>query len=481
MEYTAKLSILVSLLLTFSVLGQDQVISGLTISKQTSWSGKIIIEGDVIVKKNARLTIAPGSQILFSPNIDKSSSGKDKTRSELIVKGVLIAKGSVERKITFSSAAEEPRMGDWYGIQLINSKQPSIIDYTLIEFAYNGITIKKNSSVIRNSQIRLNYNAGISCEVKASPPITKNIISENGYAGIITSLGAKPVLSLNLISLNEIGVIVFKTSVPNLGNLKKGSSYNLGQNNIFENTDYDLYNHSAEQLIAENNSWGNESSVNSRIYGSVDVRPFYRQQNIDELFEITQETPSGLIADASASQVSAAQLTDISTQNTGTLQESESVPLLAANSPTLLPNAGNAETNDLSNDEAINEESEDLKPVPVQPVNTERVLASTVESKPIKPAINYNQVFFEQFLDSRKAELVKQVAPKINFNGPKGRVIVRAVVDRNGNVESASVVRSLDARLDNLSVEASLKFKYKPGTIKGVPVKFSKNIQFIFK
>lgn len=480
MKHKARFSIVISLLFIASVLGQTQLISGLTINKQTSWSGKIVIEGDVVVKKNARLTIAPGTQVLFKPNIDKANSGKDKTRCELIVKGVLIVKGTVDSKVTFSSSAKEPRMGDWYGIQLVNSKQPSIIDYSLVEYAYNGIVVKKNTSVIRNSQIRLNYNAGISCEVKAKPAINKNIISENGYAGIITSLGAKPVLSFNLISLNEIGVIVFKTSVPNLGNLKKGIDYNQGQNSIFENTDYDLYNHSDDQLIAENNSWGNESNVNSRIYGSVDVRPFYRQQNIDQLFEITQEAPSGLIADASSTQASLTAAADIPGQIEEAAQETESTQLLATNSTSAL---SSTEKNIAGNEvgaEEKKEEKEDLIPAPVQAINTERALAST-ENKPIKPKINYNQVFFEQFLDSRKAEVVKQVAPKINFNGPKGRVIVRAVVDRSGNVESASVVRSLEERLDKLCMDASMQFRFKPGTIKGIPVKFSRNIHFIFK
>ena len=79
-------------------------------------------------------------------------------------------------------------MGDWYGIELLNPQNISIIDYSIIEYGYDGLSIKKNNPLIRNSQIRLNYNSGINVEVKADPKIIKNIISENGYAGVIASL-----------------------------------------------------------------------------------------------------------------------------------------------------------------------------------------------------------------------------------------------------------------------------------------------------
>lgn len=473
------------MLFAIPAFGQEQIISGLNITNETSWSGKIIIEGDVIVNKNARLKISPGTQVLFRANIDKTNSGKDKTRSELIVKGILIAQGRVDRKITFSSASNKPRMGDWYGIQLINSKQPSIIDYSLVEYAYNGITVKKNNSVIRNSQIGLNYNAGISCEVKAKPTISKNIISENGYAGIITSLGAEPVLSFNLISQNEIGIIVFKTSLPNLGNLQKGKNYNLGQNNIFENTEYDLYNHSDNQLIAENNSWGAENNIENHIFGPVDVQPFYKQQNIDALFQIAQEAQSKPIAENTEIQQQAVpdkQAASTSLQNNTPDKQVENKPLLTANNPAVpLVTENNSNSSSAEKEDEKEKDNEKrIVPDPIVNVNTERALATT-ETKSIQPQIDYNQVFMEPFLDSRKAEIVKKVSPKRNFFGKKGRVIVRTVVDRNGNVESASVVKGIDENADNLSKEAAMQFKFKPGTVKGVPVKFSRNISFIWQ
>ena len=147
------LTIIISIFIFLNAYGQQQVISGLKITKPVTWSGTIIIEGDVTVENQGRLTVEAGTKILFRPQTDKTGSGNDKTRSELIIKGSLVVKGQMERKVTFSSMSKEPRMGDWYGIYIGNPKQMSIIDYAIIEYAYNGIMIKKSNPVIRNSHI----------------------------------------------------------------------------------------------------------------------------------------------------------------------------------------------------------------------------------------------------------------------------------------------------------------------------------------
>jgi TonB family protein len=476
--------------LHFQPVFSQQVISGLTINQPTSWSGTIIIEGDVVVAKNARLTIEPGTKVLFKPQMDKTNSGVDPNRSELIIEGVLKVDGKPGGKVQFSSAGKEPRMGDWYGIFLVNDKQPSVIDYAIIEFAFNGLTLKKNNSHIKNSQFQLNYNSGITCEVMANPILNTNIISENGYAGMIVSLGSRPVLSHNLISLNEIGLIIFSKAQPNLGNLAKGKEYNVGINRIFENTDYDLYNHTNTSMIAENNYWGsNRSQVASRVHGPVDYEPIYiRETNLDDLIQITQESPQ-LIAESSTQQQPAETARQTATQavNRQTTGESANQPNVAqqgtlkvASNPALAINAEeNTETQEKVAEPITPLKKETVTPVALTKPESERPIAA-LEEKPAEPQINFDQIFLEHFLDSRKGELVKQVAPKISSFGPKGRVIVRAVIDKNGNVETASVVRGLDDKSDELSLDAARQFKFKTGSVKGVPVRFFTNILFEF-
>lgn len=486
------LSIITLLFLSQLAFSQQQALSGLKINKPTSWSGTVIVEGDITVMKNGVLTIEAGTKVLFSPKMDKTNSGKDKTRCELIVKGSLIVRGAGDRKVVFSSNSKSPRMGDWYGISIGNPKQPSVIDNAVIEYAYNGIMVKKSNPVIKNSQISLNYNAGILCEVKSKPRISKNIISENGYGGIICGLGAKPILSHNLISLNEIGVVALSLSQPNLGNLKKGKDYNEGQNNIFENTEYDLYNHTNLPLFAENNSWGSNRNLDARIYdsgedsqyGIVDVQPIYRQANLDELIFLAQETQETLLAENTASSEQEGTAQNQEPQAAKIQQDNSTAPaaapLLAASNTAANTPAGNISGNS-DNAEAKAEEKkpeEIIKP----PVNTstasERPLA-TLEQKPVKPQINYDQIFLEHFLDSRK-KILKKVSPKVKSFGPKGRVIIRATIGRDGKVESAKIVKGLSEHYDEISVTAAEQFVFTAGKVKGVPVKFYTNIMFEF-
>ncbi|HID39197.1 MAG TPA: hypothetical protein EYP36_06755, partial [Calditrichaeota bacterium] len=266
------LFIILSLLCIGGVYAQTKIIEGLRISQSVHWSGTIIVRGDVVVTRGGRLVINPGTRVYFEANTDVSKSGKDKTKSELIIEGVVIARGDINNKILFSSKSDKPRMGDWYGITISNPKQISTFEYCTIEYAYNGIYAKKSNPQILNSHIRYNYNAGLIAAVQSEPVIKSSIISENGYAGLICELGARPVLSKNLITLNQLGIVSFSMSQPNLGNLKSGKDNNPGENRIFDNHDYNVYNHSSKDVIAQNNYWGSEvdAELQGKLYGKKD-------------------------------------------------------------------------------------------------------------------------------------------------------------------------------------------------------------------
>ena len=103
------------LLKGFNLKAQQRVIDGSVIKSRDNWSGNVLVRGDVIIGKNARLTIDPGTQIRFQPQ-DNAKGGSDKTRIEIIVYGVIIVKGTVENKVLFTSASSSPQMGDWYGL-----------------------------------------------------------------------------------------------------------------------------------------------------------------------------------------------------------------------------------------------------------------------------------------------------------------------------------------------------------------------------
>ncbi len=465
----------------------QRVLAGQTITGSVRWSGNIRVEGDIVVAPSGRLIIDPGTHVLFAPGVDKSHSGKDRRHCELIVKGVLIAKGTINNKIWFTSGSQTPRMGDWYGLRLSNPNSTAILEYAVVEYAFNGITVKKSNPKINNCQIQYNFNSGLSIELGARPKITGNIISENGYAGIICNTGAKPVLTDNMITKNDIGLINFGTAQPNLGHLAKDAQHNTGRNGLFDNLSYNIHNHSVKDISAENDSWGTKQDAqiaekiydgqDERKYGIVDYKPILGSSiNIEQKILLSQNTEPVPVVSVPANTSSEMPLAD----------QPKSAPVLQAEArPQITNKAQNV----------VQEPVQQTPPSVQDSVQHKKVVKDTVVAavsppvrrlpvvKKTRPSIDYNQVFLDAFLDGGRM-ILKKSRPVITDpkRGRKmhGKVIVRVIVSRMGNVESATVLRGLNAYYDGLAMEAARKFKFKPGTIKGNPVRFSTSLFFEF-
>ena len=447
--------------------GQITIVKNKQVTGQTRWSGTVVIQGDVTIARGARLIIEPGTIVQFAAR-DVHRSGSDPTRCELIVKGALFARGQIDKKIVFTSAAEKPKMHDWYGIKIINLGQPAQFEYVVVEYAYNGFDIKKSNPLIRYSQIRYNYNAGVRVAVRSKAKLIGNIIQENGYAGVICETGAEPVLTDNVITKNQIGVIVFGTARPNLGDLSS-ESRNQGRNGLFENYDYDLYNHSSNDIKAEGNSWGTEEKElilqhiydgqDAPRYGLVDFNPIIGNIDLEQKILIAQQSENYRQAQINASGADSA-LASGAVENKSKIPE---IPLeqdtLALTAPVRLSVAQNK----------------------FQPEST--VARELADEQQTEPRIDFNQVFMSVFLD-HGVKVKKKVAPFVSNPerglNDHGNVIVRVVVGRDGLVEKAEVLKSLNYYYDQLAVEAAKKFVFEPGTVKGVRVKFSTSLLFKF-
>jgi len=91
------------------------------------------------------LTLEPGAVIEFPALSDDRAGGSDTTRSELIVSGSLVAVGTEEQPITFSSGALVKAKRDWYGIRVVNS--PLLrLEYCLVEYATQGVSYERSGS-----------------------------------------------------------------------------------------------------------------------------------------------------------------------------------------------------------------------------------------------------------------------------------------------------------------------------------------------
>jgi protein TonB len=61
-----------------------------------------------------------------------------------------------------------------------------------------------------------------------------------------------------------------------------------------------------------------------------------------------------------------------------------------------------------------------------------------------------------------------------------GVVIIETIIDRNGNVTDARILKGLPMGLDQSALDAVKRWKFKPGTLNGqpVPVIFTLTVNF---
>ncbi len=106
------------------------------------WEGHVRLIGDVIIDEGATLIIEPGTTVKFSTR-DHFRGGVDTARCELIVRGTLVAKGTLKRKIYLTSDSHNPKLtpkprksqsGDWYGIRAEGKSAKLEIEHCEIQY-----------------------------------------------------------------------------------------------------------------------------------------------------------------------------------------------------------------------------------------------------------------------------------------------------------------------------------------------------------
>jgi TonB family protein len=468
--------ILIYVFFTEAIYAQ-KIINGGSYSGNIYWSGTILINGDVTIMEDCKLTITPGTKLLFSANTDNLKNGVDKTRGELIVRGTLIARGSESRKIIFTSNSKTPQMGDWYGIRFIKAKSNAKVDYCIIEYAYNGISIKNSPITINNSEIRYNYYSGIQVDVKAKPKLIHNIVSENGYAGLLCELGASPVLTDNFITLNNIGVIIFSLSQPNLGNLAQGHNFNPGRNRILNNEKYAIYNHSRKAVFAQNNLWGTQTrktildkifdGEDDQKFGRINFEPIYNQRKdpskLDSFLLISQSAQKSKDEQLIQRIISNIESTNIANHQKG----------LNENSGTI-------------KNSVIKKQVKNITPLYAS-LSADNHFSSQISVRNEKDidSIDYKRVFLEPFIDDGKKNIIKRERLNLTQSLRKaiqpGSVRIKVVVALNGAVASAEVLKSMNNTVDSAVLDTVKKYKYKPGMVNGNPVQFSTTEVFRFE
>ncbi len=294
------------LLFHASAMAGQLVVEKSILKKDTLWQGQVLVKGDVEVAPGVTLTIMPGTVVRFA-RITPNGPAKlttDRTahfpRAELIVKGRLLAQGTPDARIIFTSAADDPQPADWGAVNFLNSTD-NILEFCEFSYGHTSVHAHGAQMIIANSFFHHNGVAigmkNVKGAVRCVVAVMYNRITDNG-GGVLFGKGSTPTITHNEISNNKFfGIYVKKGGQANIryNNITdngKGvlfyavKGFVLRDNNIARNTDYNISMLEGQEadVDARRNWWGTTDAerINTLIrdktqdntLGSVDFSGF---------------------------------------------------------------------------------------------------------------------------------------------------------------------------------------------------------------
>ena len=85
----ATTTIFIIFFLTFTINANAVTTSG-KITNPETWSGEVVLTGDVTISGGGRLTINPGTVVKSEPDTDDQQGGVDENLIELIIEGGIL-------------------------------------------------------------------------------------------------------------------------------------------------------------------------------------------------------------------------------------------------------------------------------------------------------------------------------------------------------------------------------------------------------
>ena len=210
------------------------------IGNDQTWSGRVIIDGQVKVGKNATLTILPGTEVSFVPR-DADADGLGD--AVLAVEGRLLALGTRRQPIKFHSASESPKPGDWLEIRVDFSREVHLRYCEIRDSAYT-LHAHFTRGIVEDSHIHHNIDG---CRLgQAQFTFRNNLIEHNEGKGI-NFRNAKVDVHHNILRFNGSGIFLFESDRP----------FTVRQNNIYANLDnFRLGDFYTGDVALRDNWWG---------------------------------------------------------------------------------------------------------------------------------------------------------------------------------------------------------------------------------
>lgn len=241
-----QLSVLIMLLLSSASAwsaGQPLYLDKAYITEDTTWNGTVVLRGQNVVRRGVTLTLEPGTVVKFAW-IDED--GDDIGDGELTVEGRLIAKGTRDKPILFTSAKESPEPKDWTFVQISVSKD-SLVEHCIFEYAFSGLQVHYSTATIHNSLFRNNFE-GIRFST-TDILIENNDIVDNYYGIRCEANGSRTTVRKNRFHGNENAFFPVR---------KTGESVQVYDNNFEASKNYQikLGQTQHKNLDFTNNWWG---------------------------------------------------------------------------------------------------------------------------------------------------------------------------------------------------------------------------------
>ncbi len=195
------------------------------IDNETTWHGEVRVDGVVTVKKTGRLVIEPGTRVVFERrDIDGDGIGD----AELLVEGALIARGTPEAPIVFTSGAAQPQRADWKYVY-VDFAREAVVDHVVFEYAFSGLQVHFCKARVTNSVFRYNVD-GLRFST-VSILAAGNRMHDNVHGLRYEERRSEAHLHHNDIRDNDIGVFVVTRSEDRA---------RIEQNNIVDNRQYNV-------------------------------------------------------------------------------------------------------------------------------------------------------------------------------------------------------------------------------------------------
>ncbi|MEL6821099.1 MAG: TonB family protein, partial [Calditrichota bacterium] len=301
----------------------------------------------------------------------------------------------------------------------------------------------------------------------------------------------------SIISRNRQGVVIFETSRPDLGQLVEEAGRSIGENRIFGNDEHDIYSRSSERIFAQNNYWN--SNDLKQIRSLIETVPGEDSKAGEILIEPFLEHSPLLAANLSTPPPASRSSRTISPKKSVKKPEAKQPPpkkRTASKPPVIKPKPAVAESKapekkiipskaasksaveDRKNATIVDEKPKIVLLEPEETATNSRALNPTRLQRPGEPII-------EMMLDNNEREYIERKRPSYPSvylaSGVEGIVLVEVFVGKDGRIDSKRVLRSDGDAFTEAAEEALKSYRYKPGTINGVPVPYRLVERFTFE